>query len=122
MNKKTILVIAFLVVLSTALIYVIIKGSYLSVTHDIAVVSVTPSETEIYTGNIVNITVIIKNEGSQTETFNVTSYHNNIVIETQTVTSLVDRSIDRESETNRNSNALCQSFYEHGGSRAELYD
>lgn len=92
MNKKTILVIAFLVALSTALIYVIIKGSYLSVTHDIAVVSVTPSETEIYTGNIVNITVIIKNEGSQTETFNVTSYHNNIVIETQTVTSLVDRS------------------------------
>jgi len=89
MDKKIVLVIAFLVVLSTVLIYVIIKGSYLSVTHDIAVVSVTPSETEIYTGNVVNITVVIKNEGSQTETFNVTLYYNTAVIETQTVTSLV---------------------------------
>ena len=89
MDKKIVLVIAFLVVLSTVLIYVIIKGSYLSVTHDIAVVSVTPSETEIYAGNVVNITVVIKNEGSQTETFNVTAYYNTTVIETQTVTSLV---------------------------------
>jgi len=39
--------------------------------HDVAVVSVIPSITEVYVGQVVNITVIIQNKGKFTETFEV---------------------------------------------------
>ena len=40
--------------------------------HDVAVVSVVPSSTEAYIGQVVNITVTLQNQGNFTETFNVT--------------------------------------------------
>ena len=55
---------------------------------DVAVVCVEPSATKVYPGQVVNITVIAKNEGTTTETFNVTTYYDTNVIGTQTVTSL----------------------------------
>jgi len=55
---------------------------------DVAVISVEPSPTEVYPGQVVNITVVAKNEGTTTETFNVTTYYDANVIGTQTVTGL----------------------------------
>jgi len=42
--------------------------------HDVAVVDVTPSATEVYKRQILNVTVVVMNEGTETETFNVTLY------------------------------------------------
>jgi len=64
------------------------KTVYYRYPHDIAVANVTSSETEVYAGQIVNITVVVRNEGTETETFNVTAYYGNNVIGTQTVTDL----------------------------------
>jgi len=40
--------------------------------HDVAVVGVSPSATEVYVGWTVNITIVVRNEGNTTETFTVT--------------------------------------------------
>jgi len=64
------------------------KTVYYRYKHDIAITSVTPSKTEVYKGQIVNITVIVRNEGNETETFDVTAYYGNNLIGTQAVTNL----------------------------------
>jgi len=56
--------------------------------HDIAVISVTPSPTEVEIGNLVNITVAVKNRGTEPETFNLTAYYSTSAIETKTVLNL----------------------------------
>jgi len=60
--------------------------------HDVAIVSVTPSATKVNIGYEINVTVVAKNEGHFTETFNVTAYYANATIEiafdTKTVTLL----------------------------------
>jgi len=53
-------------------------------THDIAVTSVTPSSTSVRLGQLVNITVIVENQGTENETFDVTVYYNTTNIETRT--------------------------------------
>jgi len=62
------------------------------IVHDVAVVSVVPSATEVYIGQIVNITVIVQNEGDAAETFIVTCKYELEGVEhtigTQTVTNL----------------------------------
>jgi subtilisin family serine protease len=58
------------------------------VEHDVTVVSVVPSATEVYAGGTVNVTVVVKNEGTVAETFNVTAYYDEFVIETRMITSL----------------------------------
>ncbi len=58
------------------------------VRHDVSIVNVTPSATEVDIGQVVNITVIVKNEGNATETFNVTLYCENNIIGIQRVTDL----------------------------------
>lgn len=57
--------------------------------HDVAILDVTTSDTEVNLGQTVNITVVVKNEGNFTETFNVTLYYDNNIIGTQTVTDIV---------------------------------
>jgi len=57
-------------------------------THDIAVISVTPSPTLVEKGELVSITVVVENQGDQTETFSVTVYYDTTAIGTQSVTSL----------------------------------
>ena len=56
--------------------------------HDIAVVSVTPSPTSVRLGELVNITVVVKNNGTVAETFNTTVYYGTTAIETKTVQNL----------------------------------
>ena len=56
--------------------------------HDIAVIEVTPSSTSVPAGELVSINVTVKNEGSATETFDVTVLYDSTDIETKTVTDL----------------------------------
>ena len=58
-------------------------------THDVAIISVTPSTTKTYPERIVNITVTAKNEGTAVESFSVTTYYNFMTIGTQPVTNLL---------------------------------
>jgi len=57
-------------------------------THDIAIANVTPSATVVHIGEVVDINVAARNEGTETETFNVTAYFNDTAIETQTVINI----------------------------------
>jgi len=56
--------------------------------HDVAIVSVTPSSTEVFAGQIVNLTVVSKNVGTTTENFNVTACYNSHVIGTKTLSDI----------------------------------
>ena len=58
------------------------------VLHDVAIVDATLSHTKAYAGWTVDVMVTVKNEGEATETFNVTAYYNNTLIETKTVFNL----------------------------------
>jgi len=55
---------------------------------DVAVVDVKPCSTEGYVGQIINITVVVLNNGTNAETFNVTAYYDDTPIQTTTVTNL----------------------------------
>jgi len=56
--------------------------------RDVAVTRVTPSPAEVSVGENVTITVIVKNNSSVAETFNVTTYCDTARIDTQTITDL----------------------------------
>lgn len=56
--------------------------------HDVAVIDVRCSSAEVYIGQIVNITISVENEGTVTETFNVSAYANTTDVGTLTVTNL----------------------------------
>lgn len=56
--------------------------------HDIAVTSVITSPTTVTVGESVSLNVTIANEGSYTETFNVTTYYDNTLLKTENVTAL----------------------------------
>jgi len=58
------------------------------VNHDVAVISVTPDPAWVEVGELLNITVEVENQGAESETFNVTAYHDTTAIETQKVTNL----------------------------------
>ncbi len=56
--------------------------------HDVAVLNVTPSSTLAYIGDVVDVYVVVKNEGNFTESFNVTVFYDSNVIETLLVENL----------------------------------
>lgn len=56
--------------------------------HDVAVIDAELSATNVYAGDIVNITVTVQNYGSFTESFDVTAFYDDNVIETRNVTDL----------------------------------
>jgi hypothetical protein len=58
------------------------------VDHDVAVISVTPDPAWVEVGELLNITVVVENQGTESETFNITAYHDTTAIETQKVTNL----------------------------------
>lgn len=60
---------------------------------DVAVVSVSPDYTSEYVEYPLNITVVVKNEGTATQSFLVTAYYNSSVIGTKSVTGLVPNGI-----------------------------
>jgi KaiC/GvpD/RAD55 family RecA-like ATPase/PKD repeat protein len=55
---------------------------------DVAIVDVIVSATEVYVGQTLSISVVVRNEGTANETFNVTLYYDSAAIGTQTVTDL----------------------------------
>ena len=67
----------------------VIRFSQAQGSHDIAVTSVAPSETLVKLGDLVNITVVVVNQGVEAESFNVTVYRDSVSIEiNRTVTDL----------------------------------
>jgi len=56
--------------------------------HDIAIVDLTASATEVISGQVVSFTVLVKNNGTAAETFNVTLFYNETIIGRKTVTNL----------------------------------
>ncbi len=56
--------------------------------HDVAVISVVPSTSETYTGNMMNVSVMVKNKGDIAESFTVKAYRNDTVFATYDVVGL----------------------------------
>jgi hypothetical protein len=48
--------------------------------HDVAVLSVSPSKTLVYIGEVITIHVVVKNEGSHVESFDVTVFYESNVV------------------------------------------
>ena len=67
-----------------------VSANFLTTLRDVAVVSVIPSDqyVGVIAGQTVNISVVVKNEGSVTETFEVSAYYDSILIGTLSVVSL----------------------------------
>jgi hypothetical protein len=86
--KKKLLWISFIIPLILSVLSVNTIGVGATETPDIAVVSVKPSLTRVAAGELVHITVVTKNEGTTTETFNVTAHYDNATIGELPVTDL----------------------------------
>lgn len=71
-----------------AIIHTAVGGTVETWPRNIAIKGVTPSTFEAYEGQVISIAVAVKNEGNYTETFNVTAYYDDEVIETRTVGDL----------------------------------
>jgi PKD repeat protein/KaiC/GvpD/RAD55 family RecA-like ATPase len=56
--------------------------------HDVAIINVNVSGTDVHIGQLVNITVTAKNEGTSTESFNVSVFRNETIIGTQLISDL----------------------------------
>lgn len=58
--------------------------------HDVAIVNVIPSDQymDVIPGQIVNVLVVVKNEGNATETFEVSAFYDSILIGTSSAVSL----------------------------------
>jgi len=61
--------------------------------HDVTVESVTPSESRVYEGHVLEIYVTVANVGNYTETFSVTVYYDTTPIETKIVSNLLPGSM-----------------------------
>jgi len=56
--------------------------------HSIAILSVTPALTQAYTGQIINVTIVVENQGTVDESFNITLFYNDTVIRRESVSNL----------------------------------
>ena len=67
-----------------------VSTASLTTVRDVAVVSVVPSNqyVGVVAGQTVSISVVVKNEGSITETFDVSAYYDSVLIEIWSVVSL----------------------------------
>jgi len=66
-------------------------GFFCTIQPDVAIVRVEPSKNMVYPDRTVDITVVARNVGDTTETFNVTAYYDNYTIGTKTVYDLPPR-------------------------------
>ena len=68
----------------------VISGYFSNVVevHDVAVIDVSPSPTTVTVGDSVSIDVAVENQGTETETFDVTVYYDDAVIDSMTDVSL----------------------------------
>jgi hypothetical protein len=87
MRKKIFLVLIISMLLLT-LIYIVMKERFFGVVPDVAIKSVSVSRSEVFVGDVINITVVVKNEGNTINAFNVTTYYNSTAIDTQKVLDL----------------------------------
>jgi len=58
------------------------------IAHDVAVINVVPSVTEAFPCQTVDVSVTVKNEGDVSETFDVSTYYDSVLIGTLTVENL----------------------------------
>ena len=58
------------------------------IVRDVAVISVEPSTTEVFACHVVNVTVVVRNEGELTENFDVSARYDSVFIGTLPVISL----------------------------------
>jgi PKD repeat protein len=65
---------------------ILTNGYFITLFHDVAVTSVESSAHEVILGETIDIDVNVMNEGSGTETFNITAYHNSTLIGKQEIT------------------------------------
>lgn len=65
-----------------------LSSATITLGRDVAVSDVVPFANQVYVGDIVNITVVVENYGTQTETFNVTVFYDNSTVQTQDVVDL----------------------------------
>jgi hypothetical protein len=88
MNKKIVAAILTVIILSIVIVYFIMNSGYFFPSRNITVLNVTPSKTNVYAGDSINLTVSIKNKGKQNETFNVSTFYNTTLLKTETITAL----------------------------------
>jgi hypothetical protein len=69
-----------------------ISSAFEIITVDIAVTAVKLSKTIVKSGEVVEITVSVRNKGNETETFNVTIYRNHTLIDVKRVVALAPSS------------------------------
>ena len=79
------LILLFLLIVA---VYLAVNWPFFGGTHNIAVTGIAISTTQVQLGGSVNITVTSKNEGSVTESFNVSLFLNSSLFDTKTVVDL----------------------------------
>lgn len=65
-----------------------VKTNQTAVAHDISIITVTTSATQVFVGDPVGINVVIINKGNGSETFDLSIYRNSSLIETRNVVGL----------------------------------
>jgi cytochrome c-type biogenesis protein len=65
-----------------------VLDAHLTPVRDISILNVINNQTSIFSGDPVSINVVVKNEGSELESFNVTLYYNSSVLKTHLVNDL----------------------------------
>jgi len=105
------LVVAFLllVILIAAVVFVAVNWPFSVVTHNVAVTDIAVT-TQVQCGDPVNITVTSKNEGSVSESFNISLYLNSSLLETLPVLDLSSNS-ERIIVFNWNTSAALPAVY-----------
>jgi len=88
MSRRSLIVVFLFIILLIAAVYVAVNWPFSSVTHNIAVTGITVSATQVQRGDLVNITVTLNNEGSVSESFNVSLYLNSSLFEMRPVANL----------------------------------
>jgi hypothetical protein len=88
MSRRSLLVVFLFITLLIAAVYIVINWPFAGVTHNVAVTDITVSSAQVQRGDSVNITVTLKNEGSVSESFNVSLYLNSSLLETRPVLAL----------------------------------
>jgi len=71
-----------------SIVHVATDGLLVVAIRDVAILSVKASTNATYVGRLVNITVVAENQGDLAETFNVSVYYNDNLIETKEITNL----------------------------------
>jgi hypothetical protein len=88
MRKKTLWRILMIPLMFSLLIVYTMEVNAAPATHDVAVINVTPDPALVELGDLVNITVVVENQGTENETFDVTVYYDTTTNETQNVSNL----------------------------------